>query len=361
MEFSGRLAAFPPAELLQWAHHERRTGSIVFRRSRRQKRVYFDKGRVVACASDDPSDYYGQHLLLNGHLNEGQLVDALSFCTRTGKRIGLALTELGLLSREQVERSLRRQMEDSVCGLFLWNHGIFYFEEDVPPKEEILPQPIDTLGLILEGTRWIDEAARFRRVFPHDNVTLRRGPAWPGENLTPVQRRIVAAVDGEKSLAKIHWHIKGSYFRVLEAAYHLCLQEVLDLGVIGEAIETTSLEINIYDLLLEQAMEEESQRQERNFVLPVSLIGGLRPVWVRTPSARDLKNVADDLRHLLQDFNGRLTLESLVPESRDESASWDFFLEHLRKGNLALLPASPAELDEEEAARPGFWKRLIKS
>jgi len=70
MEFSGRLAAFPPAELLQWAHHERRTGALVFRRSRRQKRVFFEKGEVVACLSDDPADYYGQHLQLYGYLTE---------------------------------------------------------------------------------------------------------------------------------------------------------------------------------------------------------------------------------------------------------------------------------------------------
>jgi len=33
MEFSGRLAAFPMGDLLQWAKNERRTGALVVRRS----------------------------------------------------------------------------------------------------------------------------------------------------------------------------------------------------------------------------------------------------------------------------------------------------------------------------------------
>lgn len=338
MEFSGRLAAFPPAELLQWANNERRTGSLVFRRSRRQKRVFFEKGEVVACLSDDPADYYGQHLQLYGYLTESKLVDALSHCTRSGKRLGLALTELELLSRKEVRRTLAQQISDSVCGLFLWNHGVFFFEEDAPPREEILPEPIQTMGLVLEGTRWIDDFARFRRVFPHDNIALRKGPAWPGGDLAPVEARIAEVIDGERSLAKIHWRIKGSYFRILEAAYQMCIREILDISTIGEPLETTSLEINVYDLLLEQAVEEQVAMGDRSPSLSMGVVGGLRPVWTQTLSRADLATLPAELQALARRFDGRLQLSELLPETRGDHAPWDFFVEYLRKGNLALVP-----------------------
>jgi len=35
MEFSGRLSAFPIGDILQWAHNDQRTGSLVVRRSGR--------------------------------------------------------------------------------------------------------------------------------------------------------------------------------------------------------------------------------------------------------------------------------------------------------------------------------------
>lgn len=343
MEFSGRLAAFPPAELLQWANNERRTGSLVFRRSRRQKRVFFENGEVVACLSDDPADYYGQHLQLYGYLTESKLVDALSYCTRSGKRLGLALTELDLLSREEVEKTLAQQISDSVCGLFLWNHGVFFFEEDAPPREEILPEPIQTMGLILEGTRWIDDFARFRRVFPHDNIALRRGPAWPGSDLAPVEARIAEAIDGERSLAKIHWRIKGSYFRVLEAAYQMCIREILDISTIGEPLETASLEINVYDLLLEQAVEEQVAVGGRAPSLSMGVIGGLRPVWIHPLSKADLATLPADLQKVANRFDGGLRLSDMIPDGDGaDHGPWDFFVEQLRKGRLALVPEPAA-------------------
>ncbi|MCH9647513.1 MAG: DUF4388 domain-containing protein [Deltaproteobacteria bacterium] len=361
MEFSGRLVAFPPSELLQWAHNERRTGALVFRRSRRQKRVYFRNGSVVACLSDDPADYYGQHLLLNGYLNEAQLVDALSYCTRSGKRLGLALTELGLLTEDQVQETLSQQISDSVCGLFLWNHGVFYFEEEFPPEEEILPSPIETMALVLEGSRWIDDFARFRKVFPHDNVVLCRGPVWPGVNLLPVQQRIHDVVDGEKTLAKIHWRIKGSYFRVLQGAYNLCMTEVLDLGAVGEALETTSLEINVYDLLLEQAVEEQSVGRDDSHSLPLGVLGHMRPIWIQDPSADDLSSLPEDLREIAGSFDGATRLSSLIPRGSQPFRSWDYLVEQLRKGTLALLPASPQELESRGLEKTSWWNRLFSS
>ena len=68
MEFSGRLAAFPMADLLQWAKNEACTGALVIRRSQREKRIYFNAGDVVGCLSNDPAEFYGQYLLLHGHL-----------------------------------------------------------------------------------------------------------------------------------------------------------------------------------------------------------------------------------------------------------------------------------------------------
>src|SRR5688500_20209083 len=101
MEFSGRLAAFPPSDILQWVHNDRRSGALVLRRSGRTKRVYFDRGNVVACTSDDPAEYYGQLLLIYGYIGELELMQALQRCQQEENvRLGAALREVGLLSEE---------------------------------------------------------------------------------------------------------------------------------------------------------------------------------------------------------------------------------------------------------------------
>ena len=57
MEFSGRLASFPIAELLTWAANDRRTGALVLRRTSREKRIYFEGGEIVACLTDSTTEY----------------------------------------------------------------------------------------------------------------------------------------------------------------------------------------------------------------------------------------------------------------------------------------------------------------
>ncbi|MFP5287664.1 MAG: DUF4388 domain-containing protein, partial [Thermoanaerobaculia bacterium] len=229
MDFSGRLAAFPVSDLLQWAQTERCTGALVIRRSQREKRIYFHAGEVVGCLSDDPAEYYGQHLLLHGYLKEDQLFQAISLATSRGIRLGAAILELGLLDPGTVQRTLRAQIEEVLCDLFLWERGIFYFYAEMPQEEDILPEPINVMGLILEGTRWKDEIVRIRRVLVHDDMVLRRGELFPGgEGLAPVQQRTVKAVDGRKTLGDLYQTVRGSYFRFLEGAFRLCVERVLD-------------------------------------------------------------------------------------------------------------------------------------
>nr|HPK65156.1 DUF4388 domain-containing protein [Thermoanaerobaculia bacterium] len=135
MEFSGRLSAFPIGDILQWAQHEQRTGALVVRRTNREKRIYFENGEVVSCYSSSAAEFFGQHLLVHGLIDEVSLVRALTVCQKEGKRLGVVLGELGLLEPEAMLAALRRQIQELVCDIFLWQHGVFYFEADLPPRE----------------------------------------------------------------------------------------------------------------------------------------------------------------------------------------------------------------------------------
>ena len=365
MEFSGRLAAFPVSDILQWAANDRRSGALVVRRARREKRIYFRDGEVVACMSDDPAEYYGRHLLLQGHLDESRLVKALTYCQKQGKRLGQGLRELGLLSPALIQETLRTQIEDTVCDLFLWRDGVFFFQAEVPPLEEILPEPIHTVGLVMEGMRWIDEHQRIRTIFIHDNVVLKRGVRWPGERLSPLQKRIAAGVDGRGTLADLYREIKGSHFRFLEAAFDLAVREVVDIESVGEASAQTSHEIQLYDLLMEQAAEDQILEARDHLMVPVDLLADFYPIWVNELPAEARRSLSPELQEFYLNMDGRRVLRDLF--SRDPSVmsrELDLLLRQLRERNVALLPNSLAQL-EADAQRRGdpprrrWWQRLF--
>jgi hypothetical protein len=366
MEFSGRLTAFPVGELLQWGKNERCTGALVIRRSEREKRIYFHAGEIVGCLSNDPAEFYGQHLLLNGHLAEDQLFDALSHCTTRGVRLGVALMEQGLLPAEVIQHTLREHIEDLVCDLFLWHRGIFFFQSELPQDEEILPEPINTMGIVMEGTRWIDEVGRFRRILVHDDVVLGRGERWPGTDLTPVQQRLVSLVDGEKTLGELYKRVRGSYYRFLEGAFRLCVAMVLDIEEVRETAEGGTLELSVYDLLLEQATEEQVLVARRHMAVPLDLLERCYPVWVEEPAEDEQSRMPARARDFYARFDGRTRLgEAFSGEARARGREMDLLLLQLQKGRLALLPA-PVEKLEEAAERSDqpplqrWWRRVFR-
>jgi uncharacterized protein DUF4388 len=366
MEFSGRLTAFPVGDLLQWAQNERCTGALVIRRSEREKRIYFHAGDVVGCLSNDPAEFYGQHLLLQGHLTDEQLFQALSHCTSEKTRLGVALQHLGLLGPDVIQHTLRAQIEDLICDLFLWPRGIFYFLAEMPPEEEILPEPINVLGLIMEGSRWMDETARIRRVLVHDDVVLRRGERWPGdEELSPVERRLVDAVDGQRTLGELHKRIRGSYFRFLQGAFRLCVTMVFDIEEVRDAAASATQEMSVYDLLLEQATEEQALVARRHMAVPLDLLERCYAVWVAEPTAEEQERMPARARDFYTRFDGRTSLgEAFSADPRARGREMDLLLLQLQKGRIAILPAPVEQLEEEaerlgQAPRQRWWRRAF--
>jgi hypothetical protein len=357
MEFSGRLAAFPIADLLSWAHNDRRSGSLVVRRSGTEKRVYFHDGDVVACLSSDPVEFYGQFLLAQGYVDHEGLVHALRLCQRERVLLGAALARLGLLTSRRVQQTLQTHVEDQVCELFLWKSGIFYFTNETLPADQVLPTPLPAAGLALEGSRRADEYARVRRLFVHDNIVLRRGEKTPPRP-APLEQRILEQVDGTRSLLELYNDVRGSWFRFLVAAYRLTVAGVLDIEEVNDPADSGSTELRLADLLLEQVAEERAVLFRHHLSLPFDAIEHCVPVWVRSPSGAEQERWSDGLRDFFDRVDGRTDLATLfgtVPVE-ERAARMDRLVLQFREGNVALLPASLEELDRragsEAAAAP---------
>lgn len=373
MEFSGRLASFPIAELLQWAHNDRRTGSLVLRRSSREKRIYFADGRILACLSDQPTEFYGQHLLLGGHLTQEQLLQCLAQCRKEEKRLGLVLEERGILKRSEVERTLREHLEDMICDVFLWRHGVFLFRTEAPPQEEILAEPLSTVGVAFEGARWSDEYARIRKVLEHDDVVLRRidrgtaGQAVPAQvtSLGPRAQRVFLEVDGQRTLEDVYHRVHGSYFRFLETAHRLCQDGLLEIGEVGDEGGLTSVELSIQDLIFEQAAAEHVKGSRRRLSSPLGPFDRYVPVWVRRPDEQEWARMPDQVQRFYLQLDGRRRLSEILSRDEEEwTQQTELLMLQLAKERIALLPAPLPEL--EDAARrhktpedERWWERFF--
>ncbi len=361
MEFSGRLASFPIAELLTWAANDRRTGALVLRRTSREKRIYFGGGEIVACLTDSTTEFYGQHLLLDGHIKPDALTRCLVQCQEEGKRLGMVLVEEGILSRAIVERTLAEQIEDLICDVFLWDRGIFFFQSDQPPAEDILAQPINTLGLVLEGTRWVDELIRTRETLTHDNLYLRRVQDKEPEDLSPRGTAIFRKLRSAMTIGKLYRLTGGSYFRFLAEASSLQQQQVLKVLDQGRSTPKSTHELPLSNLLLEQAAEEQLSHVQTD-TIPLAVVGRLVPVWAVEPDRDTWPSMSSSERDFLSRIDGQTRLEDVLSSDAEaRSRESEMLAVQLRKGNVALIPAPveqlEAEADQQQTPRKRRWWR----
>ena len=355
MELTGRLGAVSLAELLQWPGRDRRSGALVVRTARREKRVFFSHGEIVGCQSGDPSESLGQHLLLNGYVSRERLLDALSLCRSTGARLGTTLVDLGVLSPEAALAALRAHVEERVCDLFLWEHGVFYFEQDLPDPSVLLSVPLDPVSVAMEGSRWSDEEARIREVLVHDGVVLRRARKPEGSAVNPLEKRVMAALERAHRLDELYAQVHGSPFRFLEAVYALLVRGVIDIDRLDEAGDRSS-EIRMFDLLLEQAASEEVLFSARHLSLPLEWLDRFFPLWVESEEG-DAEPVGADEAAFYRRMDGSRSLGDLLDDPSRRQERMDLVLLELQKGRLALLPRPLPEIKALGSGVKNPWLR----
>ena len=78
-----------------------------------------------------------------------------------------------LLSREELGLFLKQQVEEIIYNLFSWKEGEFIFKEGQLPATREGLVDLNTMNIIMEGTRRIDEWVEIQKVLPNDHQILR--------------------------------------------------------------------------------------------------------------------------------------------------------------------------------------------
>lgn len=355
MQMSGLLKAFPPAELLQWANNDRLTGTLVIRRSSREKRILLREGKIVGCLSNERYEFYGQFLLAAGFVSEHQLLMALSHCEEheLQPRLGEALVELGILDEPTVVKSLLMQTEQSILDLFLWPRGVFFLLDDEPDQPRLEMPPIDPIRLVLEGVRQIDEVDRIRVRLPHEAVVLKPGPAWPGEELSHLATRIVGVFKRGTNLDDLHGATGGGYCQFITETDQLLQAGVFDIETLGEP-EPETKTLSLLDLMLDRVHEERQASVGATVGMPLAVFGQLFGLWLDDGAEGPGEDTA--LGRFAAKLNGRANLSTVLSRdraAREQELEWLWL--QIGRRRLLLLPKAVDKTTRElliESDRP---------
>ena len=254
LSLSGDLRTMVLADVLLWIASRRKTGTLHVRRRATRKRLVFQEGVLHSSSSNDPREKLGQFLVRDSFITEEQLFNTLLHQEEKGALLGILLVSHGLLSADQLKRTLRAKAEQIVYDLFYWGEGGFYFKEGLLPKNVPMNLEMDTPAVVQEGTRRAGRWRRIRQKFPSSDVTFTVGAGAQAPS-DPVERQIFEMAASGKTLAEISLETRRSEFETAEHLYGLVELNVLGVDrAISEAEATDA--VSMIEASLAQAHAE---------------------------------------------------------------------------------------------------------
>lgn len=206
-------------DLFQWLGLAQKTGSLVVNNQHVEKRIFFDKGRVISSASNDPREYLGQFLMSHGYISEKELKKAMEVQEQSRILIGKILVMINAITESDLLRLMRVKAEEEIYDIFLWNEGEFRFDEGDLPQMELIPLDVDVTAVIMEGTRRVDEWRRIREVIPSRAMIPVIEKPIDMAKLPEVQRLIAQAVNGRRAIEDLILESRSSYFTVAKTIF----------------------------------------------------------------------------------------------------------------------------------------------
>jgi hypothetical protein len=179
---AGNLRTVSLPDILQLISTSGKTGMLSVFRSKgsvsgevQKRELYFLKGNIIYATSFGIEDeLLGNLILRKRRISKADLDKAIGLQKLlSNRRLGTVLLEMGLLKRDELGECLKYQIEEIIYNLFGWTSGEFiFFEGRLPPTDQITTQ-INTMNMVMEGTKRIDDWHQIQKFMPADDVVLK--------------------------------------------------------------------------------------------------------------------------------------------------------------------------------------------
>ncbi|NJL28859.1 MAG: DUF4388 domain-containing protein [Thermoanaerobaculia bacterium] len=170
MSLNGKLEDVALADVMQFIHLGRRTGTLSLTRGQQEAEVGFHRGQIVSARSPG-SLRLGDLLVQQGLLARENLQDLLreQASEQPRRSLGALIVARRLLDFDALRGAIEKQIEKTIFELITWTSGAFEFAlDELKPIDDIAMYPgdvipkldLNTQMLLLEATRQLDEQRR---------------------------------------------------------------------------------------------------------------------------------------------------------------------------------------------------------
>lgn len=181
--------------------------------------LFFDGGNVISAQTTVPNERIGEVLYRFGVLSREQVESIVKTSAQTGKRLGEAAIEQGLISAEQLYPMMARQVEEVFYGALHVSEGYFFFFDRFDEKMIGRRYNLNAGGLLMEGARRMDEMQFFREKIPSANYIP--VPIGSGKKVPDEIAHVFIECDGKSDVEEIGRRLGKLEFEVTREIFQL--------------------------------------------------------------------------------------------------------------------------------------------
>jgi len=251
MSLVGNLKTVSFPDILQLLASGKKTGILEISTKSRQKEIAFRDGAIIFASSiNSTEDLFGNLLLKRGKISKDDLDRAIMMHKQTGRQLGTTLVDMNLFEKEEIIECLKLQIEEIVYNLFSWEEGEFKLIENSSPRNAQFTIELNTMNVIMEGTRRIDEWVEIQKVLPPDNIKIKMtmNPKSKKDEikLSLDEFRIISLINGNRTLPDIIQASPIGEFVTYRGLYRLIIAGLVESGgqvVAGEEVVDNEEEV----------------------------------------------------------------------------------------------------------------------
>ena len=206
MPLTGNFETFNLNSIFQLLSNEQKTGVLKVKNEEKEIRIFLKDGEIIYATGSQENERLGHFLKSSGSVSEEQLQAALTKSKAEKKAVGQILIELGIVTSPKLRKVIRRQIEQMIFNLFLWDKGEYEYNDAAINVKGMVVAKINVVSLLLEASRRIDEISIFRKHITDDALTYRPTGRVSREGeitLSPAELRILDLVDGRRSIRQV--------------------------------------------------------------------------------------------------------------------------------------------------------------
>jgi len=220
------LQEFQLHKILIDLHSVRKTGVLTVKTPVFIKKIYIENGEVIFASSTWKDDRLGEVLLKGGRITLEQYEESVRILKMSGKKQGTIFVELGYLTPKDLFWAVKYQVKEIIYSLFPLEYAEYEFVEVEVPQKEILTLKIHLGSLIYEGVKRVENFTRIKGELPDFrsplSISISTSSLFEGIEFSPLQRSILALVDGKRSIIELVDHVPDARpFDVLRSLYVL--------------------------------------------------------------------------------------------------------------------------------------------